>query len=205
MFSPITPLSFALLALIPSAIARPATSRRAANQRKCKAPVEPSCTKFATGVLSADVNGTLSPFTLVDPLGSISFKENETRPLEVEYQTCKHFTNSESSDSDIPGRLYVPEFRSCIKVLNQPDETEPYFTLLSEVCDSSFGERFVLRPEENNTIFWTGSTNSTFEQGGCGELGYRVEEDGTPVLTENGVALGCEGKPFNLVLVNTTE
>lgn len=57
MFSPITLLSFALLALIPSAIARPATSRRAANQRKCKAPVEPSCTKFATGVLSADVNG----------------------------------------------------------------------------------------------------------------------------------------------------
>ena len=202
MFSPITLLSVALLAT--SVIARPASRRSAtSNQRRCKAPVEPTCTKYATGVLAADINGTLSPFTLVDPLGSISFNENETRPLEVEYQTCENFTNSEHSDADIPGRLYVPEFQSCIKVLNQPDETDPYFTLLSEKCDSSFGERFVLRPGEKNTIYWTGSTNSTFEQGGCGELGYRVESDGTtPSVTENGVALACEGKPFNLVLDN---
>jgi len=157
------------------------------------------CTAISSGTLSANISGGLHPFML-NTNDQVSYTGSTSMPLSVQFQECQSLEVGLPHDTSKSGRIYVPSHDKCIAITNQPNAVGPYYTALA-TCNTEYPQRWVLRTDMNNIIFWSGDSDEegTILQGGCGLLGYRSDSNGVPIhtLSNNQITIECDNDtPF---------
>ncbi|KZV87117.1 hypothetical protein EXIGLDRAFT_697843 [Exidia glandulosa HHB12029] len=151
-------------------------------------------TKFA-GILSTNAT-TAKSFTL-NSAGQVAYLGTGTSPLVVQFQQCTSLQKTNQIPNTLNGRLFVPSQGKCIGTTNNANSAAPYYTTLVK-CGNGVSQRFRLYKNQNNAISWYGRStdDGTFFQGGCGQLGYKSNTDGSPIITHTGqqITLECNNK-----------
>ncbi|KZV93022.1 hypothetical protein EXIGLDRAFT_768458 [Exidia glandulosa HHB12029] len=182
---------FTLVIAVSAAVAGTSTEELVA-----RATTTPDCTTKFAGILSTNATTGQKSFTL-NSAGQVAYLGTGTSPLVVQFQQCTSLQKTNQIPNTLNGRLFVPSQGKCIGTTNSGNAAAPYYTTLVK-CGNGVSQRYRLYKNQNNAIFWYGRStdDGTFFQGGCGQLGYKSSNTGTPVITHTGqqITLECNSK-----------
>ncbi|KZW00961.1 hypothetical protein EXIGLDRAFT_694341 [Exidia glandulosa HHB12029] len=187
---------FTLVLAVSAAVAGTPTEELVA-----RASTTPDCTTKFAGILSTNAT-TRKSFTL-NSAGQVAYLGTGTSPLVVQFQQCTSLQKTNQIPNTSNGRLFVPSQGKCIGTTNSGNAAAPYYTTLVK-CGNGVSQRFRLN-NQTNAIYWypyvpiqygRSADDGTFFQGGCGQLGYKSNNVGTPVITHTGeqITLECSSK-----------